>query len=212
VNDLILQLVAGYGAFAIFAATYLSCLAIPMPSSLMMLAGGAFAAAGDLALWSTAGAALSGAILGDQTGFHIGRFGGSRLTDKISRNPARAALINRARATVDRHGGVGVFFSTWLVAPLGPWVNLIAGATGLHWVRFTLWDTAGEMIWVVVYVGLGYTFTNQIETLAGLLGNSAGFLAAGVLTIGLGLLLRDALRRAKNKARAQDGTDEPPDH
>ena len=60
----------------IFVSAFLSCLLVPIPTSLMMLTGGAFAAAGDIALWQVALAAWVGAVLGDQTGFFIGRKGG----------------------------------------------------------------------------------------------------------------------------------------
>lgn len=194
-NDVIFPLISEYGIWIIWASTYLSCLAIPMPSSLMMLVGGAFAAAGDLALLSTAGAAFTGAVLGDQTGFLIGRLTGKPVSEFLGRKPARAAVLARAEDFVDKRGGLGVFFSTWLVAPLGPWVNLVAGATKLGWMRFTLWDVAGEVIWVSAYTGLGYSFASQIELVASLLGNSVGFLAAGVVTVILGVFLRDAIRR-----------------
>ncbi|MEZ5769847.1 MAG: VTT domain-containing protein [Paracoccaceae bacterium] len=109
--------------------------------------GGALAAAGDLALWQVVAAAWTGAVLGDQAGFLIGRFGGTPVVDRLARSPARAAVLARARALVDRRGGVGVFLSTWAVAPLGPWVNFIAGATGLGWLRFSVADVIGEVIW-----------------------------------------------------------------
>lgn len=96
---------------------------------------------------------------------------------------------------VDRWGGVGVFFSTWLFAPLGPWVNLAAGAAGLSWLRFTLWDVAGEAIWITFYLSLGYLFSDRITELADILSNSVGLLLAGLAAVVSGYLLRNRLRR-----------------
>ena len=173
-TDTIFALVTSWGAVVIFASSFLSCLALPIPTSLMMLSGGAFVASGDLALWQVVAGAYGGAILGDQTGYLIGRHGGAPLVERIARTPARRAVLERARRLVDRKGGLGVFFSTWLFAPLGPWVNFIAGTTGLGWLRFTLWDVLGETIWVTVYVGLGFAFATQIEAVADILGNAVG--------------------------------------
>jgi membrane protein DedA with SNARE-associated domain len=39
-----------WGGWLLFVATFLSCLALPVPSSLLMLGAGAFAASGDLGL------------------------------------------------------------------------------------------------------------------------------------------------------------------
>ena len=176
-TETVFALVTAYGAYVIFASAFLSCLALPVPTSLMMLSGGAFAASGDLALWQVVAAAFTGAVLGDQTGYLIGRKGGQPLAARLSRNASRRAVLERAARLVDRHGGLGVFLSTWAVAPLGPWVNVIAGTTGLGWARFTFWDITGEMIWVTLYVGLGVVFASHIGTIATIAGNLVGILA-----------------------------------
>jgi len=49
-TDTVFILVANYGSLALFVITFLSCLAVPVPASLMMLTGGAFAASGDMGL------------------------------------------------------------------------------------------------------------------------------------------------------------------
>jgi membrane protein DedA with SNARE-associated domain len=89
----------------------------------------------------------------------------------------------------------GVFFSTWLVAPLGPWVNLAAGATGMGALRFTFWDALGEAIWVAIYVGLGYVFAANIDALSAVLGNAVAAITALAVAAGLGALLVRAARK-----------------
>lgn len=196
-TDTLFALVSTYGVGVIGLSAYLSCLLVPIPTSLLMLAGGAFVASGDLVAWHVLAAALAGAVLGDQTGFYIGRRGG-RLFRRLTQDaPKRAAIFARAQAFVDRHGGLGVFFSTWAVAPLGPYVNFVAGATGLGRLRFTFWDMAGEMIWTTGYLSLGYLFASQIGEIATMLSNATGFLVALVATAGLALAMRDALRRGR---------------
>jgi len=193
-TDTLFALLTDFGPWVVFASAFLSCLALPIPTSLMMLAGGAFAAAGDLALLSVVLAAFLGAVIGDQTGYAIGRFGGAPVLDRFARKPARKAVLERARGFVDGHGGLGVFFSTWAIAPLGPWVNFVAGATGLGWRRFAVWDALGETIWVTLYVGLGYWFSTRIESFADLLGNIAGLLVAIVVAIVMFAWIRAMMR------------------
>lgn len=179
-------LVSDYGVWIILASTYLSCLLIPIPSSLMMLAGGALVSVGDLVLWQVLAAAYTGAVLGDQSGFYIGRRAGDLLERFTHGHPKRQALLKRAHKTVAQSGGVGVFFSTWLFAPLGPWVNIAAGAAGLKWLRFTLWDAAGEMIWVSVYIALGFTFATSLSSIADIASNAIGFLTTALIAALLG--------------------------
>ncbi len=177
----VITLVTTYGAGFLFLCAFLSCLLVPIPTSLMMITAGAFVATEDLVFWQVYGGALLGALLGDQTGFLIGRMGGARIIEKLSKSPARKKVANRAVKLVEKHGGVGVFFSTWLFAPLGPWVNFIAGSMRLNWLRFTIWDTLGETIWVSVYVSFGYVFASNLTTAATYAGNTLGAIAAAAL-------------------------------
>ena len=50
-TETVLALVPSYGLLLVALGTFFSCLALPVPSSLIMLSAGGFAAAGDLVLW-----------------------------------------------------------------------------------------------------------------------------------------------------------------
>ncbi len=193
-TDTLLALVPQYGAALLMVVTFLSCLALPVPASIMMLTGGAFAAGGDLSLLSVGGAAYAGAVAGDQVGYAIGRFGEGWIDRQTRAHPRRLALLERARAFSRRWGGPGVFFSRWLVSPLGPYVNFLSGAADVGWRRFALWAMAGEAVWVGLYVGLGYGFASRLEAVAEILGNVSGALAAGLVTVLLGLFLWKRMR------------------
>ena len=193
-TETFLGLVATWGGYAVALSAFLSCLLVPIPTALVMLAGGAFAVSGDLSLWSVLAAAWTGAVIGDQTGYRIGRAFGPALERFASRRTKTGATYAKARKMVSDKGEYAVFFSTWAFAPLGPYVNFAAGAGGLSAWRFTFWDAAGEAIWVGFYVGLGYAFSSEITWLAGLLSNAVGFLTAGTGAAFLGWLLLKRLR------------------
>lgn len=189
-TDLLLLWVSDYGLWVISIATLLSCFALPLPSSLMMMAGGAFAAAGDLVLWQVCLGAFTGAVAGDQTGYWAARrLGGDRLWARLRKRDGPARLLDQAERLLAQRGGWAVYLTRWLFSPLGPYVNLIAGATRMPWRRFTLADLAGEATWVTVYVTLGYAFGTQIEELSETLGSVIGALTAGVVTWMLGRAL-----------------------
>ena len=196
-SEYFMELVPDYGLWLIAVVTFLSCLAVPVPSSLLMVAGGAFAAAGDLSLGGTLLAAYGGAVVGDQTGFAIGKRGSGIFERLRAHGGQRQALLERARKFADERGAWAVFLSRWLLSPLGPYVNFIGGASGLNWTTFTLWAAAGELFWVGIYTGLGFAFADQIEMVADIAGNISGFLAAGAMALVLGRL---ALRSEKREA------------
>jgi membrane-associated protein len=70
-------------------------------------------------------------------------------------------------------------------------------------VRFALWGVAGEIVWVSLYVGLGYSFADNITSIASLLGNASGFITALAVVIALGWwLVRASMKpRAASTAR-----------
>lgn len=59
--DWLLGQVPTYGLWLFAASTFLSCLALPIPASILMLAAGGFVAAGDLPLLGSVG---RGPVLG----------------------------------------------------------------------------------------------------------------------------------------------------
>lgn len=200
-TELALSLIADYGVPVLATITFLSCLALPVPSSLAMLSAGGFAATGDLSLSSVAIAAFSGAVLGDNAGYWIARLTGERMLHWLSARPARAKLRDRATAYMDKRGGPSLFFSCWLVAPLGPTMNYVSGLTRFPWPQFVMWGIAGEIVWVGIYVGLGYSFADNLSAISSLAGNLSGLIAAAVVTLGLGIWLYRAARRAPIKAK-----------
>jgi membrane protein DedA with SNARE-associated domain len=161
-----------------------------------MMAAGAFAAAGDLSALPLWIGALAGACLGDQSGYWLGRALGPRLIDRLSRRRRTAALVDRAVTWLEHRRLPAIFLSRWLVSALCPYVNFSAGAARINWAGFTLPAVAGECVWVSIYIGLGYTFSADIQELGSVLGNLALALGSGVVAVILGRTLwRNAQER-----------------
>lgn len=196
-TEWLLALVPTYGLWLIGVTTLASCLALPIPASIIMLAAGGFAAAGDLVLWQVIVAALSGAVAGDQMGYLAGRHGGAPLLDRVAKAPARARIIDKARTTMQARGGIAVFLSRWLFSPLGPYVNLISGAMHHDWLRFTLWGILGELVWCGLYVFMGSMFAGNLSAASDMLGSILGLVATGTAVLGLGAWLLALARRER---------------
>ena len=197
-TDWLLGLVPTYGGWLLALSTFLSCLALPIPASLLMLVAGGFVAGGDLTLVGSAGAALAGAVAGDQTGYAAGRLGGSALMTRLG---SRAAPVAKATDLLARRGGVAVFLSRWLVSALGPYVNLAAGAAGQSWARFTAWGVAGEAVWVSLYVGVGYAVPGNLAAASDMAFDLLAALAAGAVALGALVWLVIVLRAERAAAR-----------
>ena len=183
--DQLLAWLSLYGVPALFVILVVTAAGIPFPDTLMLLLVGSFVAQGEMKLWEVLVVGSAGAIIGDQIGYCFGRWGGRRLVRRITNKLGGADKMKRAEAFSRRWGGAGIFFSRWLVGPLGPWVNISSGITAYPWHRFIVWDVMGEVLWIVLYVMLGNIFSDRVQDVADLLGNVTwvivGVLAAIIL-------------------------------
>nr|WP_276589061.1 MULTISPECIES: DedA family protein [unclassified Sphingomonas] len=187
-----LALLTSYGLPALFLILLVTSAGAPFPDSLLLVAVGSFVAQGDLQFVPVVVVGTLGAVAGDQIGYAIGYWGGRPLAARV----AGAERIAKAEAFSRKWGGPGIFFSRWLVGPLGPWINITSGMTVYPWLRFAVLDVAGELIWVLLYVSLGRAFSDKVQAIADLLGN----LTWVVLGIGVTALLGWKLLQSRRRS------------
>ena len=187
ITDYLLSTLGVYGVPVLFVALLVGSAGVPLPASLLLVAAGSFVEQGELNLWSVLTLSATGAVLGDQIGYMIGRWGGRRLTQRMGKLVGGEDKVENTEKWLRKREGVGVFLSRWLLTPLGPVVNFTAGATQYSWPRFFLYDVLGELLWVVLYVLLGKFFSDRVQALNDLLGDLTwavlGIIAAIVLGV-----------------------------
>jgi membrane protein DedA with SNARE-associated domain len=193
-TEQLLALAVVWGLPFLALAVGMTCLGIPMPSALLMLAAGSLAAAGEFSLPAVFAVSLIAAIAGDQLGYWIGRWIGALVLGRLGASGGAAAVVDRARNVFTRSSIWSVFFTRWLLSTLGPYVNLIAGATGMSWLHFSLAGVAGESVWVGLYVGLGAGFSAYIPQIADIASSAGVFLGAVVVAAILGRYLWTAAK------------------
>ena len=88
------------------------------------------------------------AVIGDNIGFAIGRFGGRRLVERFGRyillTPER---LDKATGFFERRGA-GIIIVARFVEGLRQANGIIAGTTGMHWARFLAFNAVGAALWV----------------------------------------------------------------
>lgn len=170
-TDQLLAVLSLYGVPALFLILVITSIGAPFPIAVILIAAGSFVTQGELKLWSVLTFGTAGAVVGDQIGYALGRWGGREFCDRMAQRVGGAEMLKRAEAFTERWGGTAIFFSRWLVTPLGPWLNLTSGITVYSWPRFLFWDVVGEALWVVLYVMLGKFFSGRVQELGDLFGN-----------------------------------------
>jgi membrane-associated protein len=205
-TDQLLGWLSMYGLPALFAILVIASAGVPFPVTLLLIAAGSFVEQGELKLWPVLMLSSAGAIVGDQIGYCVGRYGGRRLVRRITDRVGGAERVKHAEAFTKHWGGLGIFLSRWLVTPLGPWLNLTSGITAYPWPRFFFWDVLGEVLWVVLYVMLGKVFNDRVAELADLLGNLTWVLIGAIATLVLGWKLLQFFRADKTTVDQDDLT------
>ena len=184
-NEYLLQWLSSYGLAAYFIILVISSAGIPFPITLMLIVVGSFVEQGEMELWQVIVLGVAGAVVGDQIGYCIGRFGGRRVVNKIVKRFNAEEKLEKAKKFTEKWGGTGIFLSRWLITLFGPWINITSGAIHYPWGKFIFWDIAGEICWVLLYVMLGKLFSDRVQEIADLAGNLTwvffGLVFAGLL-------------------------------
>lgn len=204
-TDVFPALIQTYGPWIIFLSVTLSCLAVPIPSSLMVMTAGGVAAAGDFQFLELIAFAFVGFAVGDQILYWASRGFGTPLIAKLMRRQRTGQVIKRAQTLIDRQGLFAIFLTRTALSPLGPYVGCLSGALKQSWAEFTLSALAGGVVWTICYATLGFAFAGQISQISSLITGLVGIIVAGaVAVVGAIVLCSGHGRRAKQSKAGRD--------
>ena len=179
ITDWLLTGLLNYGSTLLGAALFLAAFGVPLPATMLLMAAGAFTRQGVFPAEGAVLAGIAGAVAGDGCSYLVGRLG-LRL---VPQSLLASESWQRASTLFARWGGWGVFVTRFLLTPVALPVNLLAGSTRYAWGRFMAAVVAGEVIWVLLFGGIGHFFAGQWEALSRLAADFAGALAGGVLLV-----------------------------
>jgi membrane protein DedA with SNARE-associated domain len=155
---------------------------IPVPATPLLLAAGALAGAGDLNIFAALFWAGLGALAADSIWFQLGRHKGIKILQllcRISLEPD--SCVRRTEGIFSKQGARSL-----LVAKFVPGLGLVtpplAGIFRMRFRRFLIFDVLGSLLWAGTFLGIGYTFSEQIERVAERLASLGGWLL--VLLVG----------------------------
>src|SRR5437667_8766165 len=179
-----------YGYWAVFVFVAIESTGIPFPGETMLLVAAIYAGTTHrLSIALVIVAAASGAILGDNLGFWIGREGGFRLLRRYGRYMRlEERRLKLGLYLFHKHGGKVVFFGRF-VAVLRAWAAFLAGTNRMPWPRFLFFNAAGGIVWATLYGLGGYFLGDNVHRLTGTVGTIALVLAVCII-IGFLLFLR----------------------
>ena len=158
--------------------------ALPLPSAPLLLACGALAQDGRLALHWIVLTGVAACLIADNFWFMLGRRRGAKVLHFICRLALEPDSCVRETETAYRRYGI----RSLLVAKFVPGLNAVsaplAAISGVGLCQFVLFDTLGALIWIGSFTSLGYIFSHQLDKV----GDVAARMGSGVLVLAVGLL------------------------
>ncbi|HLK49082.1 MAG TPA: VTT domain-containing protein [Bryobacteraceae bacterium] len=160
------RFVVQHGYLLLFCWLLAEQAGLPVPSIPLLLACGALAQDGRMNPVSVLAYGLAACLLADSIWFHVGRRGGAkvlRLLCRIALEPD--SCVRRTENALVRYG-----LRSMLVSKFIPGLNAVAapmaGNSGARFERFLAFDALGTLMWIGCYLGAGYLFAGQLETIA----------------------------------------------
>jgi membrane protein DedA with SNARE-associated domain len=191
-----------YGLWAIGLLITLEDFGIPVPGETILIAGAIYAGAGRLNIVAVGLVAFIAAITGDNIGFAIGRFGGRRLALRWGKYVfLTEERLNKAEAFFDRRGAIVITFARF-VEGLRQANGIIAGITGMHWLRFLIFNAIGAALWVATWVTAGYFAGNHISTIYHYITLYSYYVLIALVLLILVLVIRQLRHRRRRLAAA----------
>ncbi|ALS59709.1 DedA family protein/thiosulfate sulfurtransferase GlpE [Pandoraea norimbergensis] len=156
---MLFDLIARYGLWLVFLNIFGQALGLPLPAYPTLIVTASTALFPPLGIIALAAAA---ALLGDVIWFLAGRRYGHhilRLMCRLSISPD--TCVSRTEGSMGRYG-VRVLLFARFVPGLSALSVPMAGALGVSWRKFLLYDALGAMLWSGVAVALGVGFSSHI--------------------------------------------------
>jgi membrane-associated protein len=159
------QIVTTYGVWThlilfaiVFAETGLVVTPF-LPGDSLLFAAGALAALGSLDLWLLVVLLIGAAILGDSVNYWVGAWIGPRAFSGNVRF-LRTDYLERTRAFYEKHGGKTIILARF-VPIIRTFAPFVAGVGAMSYPRFIVYNIIGAVLWVGLFVPLGYFFGNM---------------------------------------------------
>jgi Uncharacterized membrane-associated protein len=157
-----------------------------LPGDTLLLAAGVLLAQGghEASAWFLGLAATVVAVAGNQVGYLVGRYTGTRLLARREGRILNRATLARATTFLDRWGFWAIVVARWI-----PWVRtlapMIAGAARMDNRRYIIANAVGAACWVPTLTMLGYYGAGLLDAVPWLK-TAMGVAAVAFFVVGTG--------------------------
>ena len=190
-----------YGLWAVLLFVLIEDFGIPVPGETILIAASVYAGTGRLNVVAVAAVGFIAAVTGDNIGFAIGHFGGRALALRWGRYVfLTEERLDKAASFFDRHGAWIITVARF-VEGLRQANGIVAGITGMRWLRFLVFNALGAALWVGTWVSVGYLAGSHIGTIYRYITRYSYYALIALGVILVVLIARHLLRRRGSARR-----------
>jgi membrane protein DedA with SNARE-associated domain len=194
-----------FGYWAVLLLVLLEDFGIPVPGETVLIAASVYAGAGRLNVVAVGVVGFVAAVIGDNIGFAIGHFGGRALVLRWGRYVRLTeGRLRKAEAFFDHHSA-GIITVARFIEVLRQANGIVAGITGMRWLRFLAFNALGAALWVGAWVSLGYLAGSHIDTIYHLITTYSFYLLIALAVLLAAYMARRVLRRRSRAAPTRAG-------
>lgn len=188
--------------FIVFAVLLLCGFGLPIPEDITLIAGGLMAYYGKANVFVMIAVGLFGVMLGDGAMFHIGRRYGYRVFEwRLMAKILHAERLDAVKQNLQSHS-YKVIFSARFMPGVRSLVFLSAGALGVPFRIFFLFDGLAAIISVPAIVYSCYFFGDQIHNAVKVIKNVEHGILLVIAAFVLYFVAKFAIRRWRKRRTA----------
>lgn len=162
---LALDLLSTLGYTGMGVGLVLDSFGIPIPSEVLLAAGGALAASGRFNVWIVFIIGVLAQLVGGLVGYWIGKYGGLPFLERYGKYVLISQKdLAKTHDAFEKYGP--------LLTMLGRCVPLIrgliaypAGIAGMRLDKFILYTTIGSTVWTALFVWIGFTVGDNLDAI-----------------------------------------------
>jgi membrane protein DedA with SNARE-associated domain/rhodanese-related sulfurtransferase len=158
----LINLILEFGLGLVFLNVLVEQAGLPLPAYPTLIVAGAYLAGDTSAVLALLGTGVAAAVIADSCWYFAGRRFGTRVLRMLCRiSLSPDSCVTQTESIFMRFGPASMLFAKF-VPGFASVATAMAGAVGLRYWKFLLFDTLGATLWVGVAIVLGSLFREAI--------------------------------------------------
>jgi membrane-associated protein len=160
----LIRTVGPYGLMAVVFAETGLLVGFFLPGDSLLITAGLFAARGDLDIRFLVPSLILAAIVGNATGYAIGKRTGKALYSRPDSLLFRREHLQMTHEYYEKHGGKTIILAQFIPI-LRTFAPVVAGVAEMGYTRFATYNVVGAILWVAGMTLAGYALGNMVPNI-----------------------------------------------